>query len=101
MDKCKTCKHWSISEHEILEVGGYLDERFNEDIRTDAQVRKKMGFNIKICRHPKVVCNRNQSIERDSVILKYDPYDYQSYMHFFTCESYGCVNHEKKRMEHL
>lgn len=101
MGNCKTCKHWYINDNELFEVGGFVDERFNEDIYTESQVRNKMGFAIRICKHPKVVTNRNQRIERDSIILKYDEYDYQTYKSFFTCESYGCIHHEKKVMQHL
>jgi len=60
-----------------------------------------MGFGIRVCTNPNIISNRAQSIKRDSVILQYDDFDYQTYKPLYTSEDFGCENHEKKVMQHL
>lgn len=92
-DICKSCKYWIINDNELFHLAGMLDER-GDNIRTEKELRQKMKFGIRLCKHPKIVSNQGQGIQRDSVIMNYD--DYHSYQSFFTCEAFGCMHYEKK-----
>jgi len=94
MDICKTCKHWQLNdEHKVVSLAALLEGR-GEDLQTEKDIRKKMGFGIRECLHPKVTSDsRHQSIERDSVILDYD---YESVRRLYTGEYFGCIHHERK-----
>lgn len=101
MRTCKTCKHWKRNSVELFDICGFVEKTSYGNIYTEEHLRKELKFNVKLCKHPKIVTNKANVITSDSVIVSVDAFDYYSYKSFYTGESYGCVLHEKEPMKHL
>lgn len=96
MKHCLTCKYWQNSKSAVRygSITNPPDPATYVECKTEEETKKKWGFLVRCCEHPKVVFYERPEINGAAVV---DGSNFSATL--LTAEGFGCVLHEDKSNE--